>query len=318
DLVILEVGLGGRLDAVNVMDADISVLTSVAIDHVDWLGDNRESIGYEKAGIFRHGCTAICGDREPPESVVSEAKNKQCEFLLAGRDFKVINSTANDWSLDTRYGAINNLPQPNLSGEFQKYNSAMAIMAMQQLQSKGLLDVQFDLSEVLISALDKIDLPGRYQRLKTQPDVFVDVAHNPQAAQALASQLSVQQVQGKTWAIVAMLADKDITGVLENVSTEIDVWCLAGLAELPRGLSVEGLFDSLSDDFFSMKKPILTEENRHDLALNQCTMLTDSVRLAETVTSACKLVLSKADANDRVIIFGSFYTVAEAMQTLSQ
>ena len=318
DLVILEVGLGGRLDAVNVMDADISVLTSVAIDHVDWLGDNRESIGYEKAGIFRHGGTAICGDRDPPESVVSEAKNKQCEFLLAGRDFKVINSTANDWSLDTRYGAINNLPQPNLSGEFQKYNSAMAIMAMQQLQSKGLLDVQFDLSEVLISALDKIDLSGRYQRLKTQPDVFVDVAHNPQAAQALASQLSAQQVQGKIWAIVAMLADKDITGVLEKVSTEIDVWCLAGLAELPRGLSVEGLFDSLSDDFFSMKKPVLTDENRHDLALNQCTMLTDSVWLAETVTSACKLVLSKADVNDRVIIFGSFYTVAEAMQTLSK
>ncbi len=321
DLVILEVGLGGRLDAVNVMDADISILTSVAIDHVDWLGDNRESIGFEKAGIFRHGNTVVCGDKEPPTSVVEEARNKQCEFLLAGRDYKVITDLSNDstdgWSFESGYGVISDLPQPNLLGEFQKHNAAMAFMAIQKLQSKGLGAFQFDLSGALKSALTEINLSGRFQQLRSDPEIFVDVAHNPQAALALSSQLSERQVKGKTWAIVAMLADKDIKGVLGNVATEIDVWCLSGLDEISRGLSVSGLLEQLPGELPNPEEPIMSEQNRHDLALNQCTMLTDTVLLTNTVEKACEWVLSKVDSSDRVIIFGSFYTIAEAMKKLS-
>jgi dihydrofolate synthase/folylpolyglutamate synthase len=313
DLVILEVGLGGRLDAVNIMDADVCVITSIAIDHVDWLGDNRESIGYEKAGIFRSGKPVICGELEPPQTVIAEAEKLQCEFLLAGRDFAVL--TGEGWTLKSSHGDMMDLPVPNLIGEFQKRNAATAILALQLLQEKALLASQCDLAQAANSALSRIELAGRFQKLKDHPDVFVDVAHNPQAAKALSSQLKLTASgQGKTWAVVAMLADKDITGVLQNVSSDIDNWCFAGLENVARGLSVDALIESLPDDFLSQSKTVVTEKNRQDLALNQCTMLSETVLLATTVGKACDLVLSKANDNDRIIIFGSFYTVAEAMR----
>lgn len=326
DLVILEVGLGGRLDAVNVMDADISVITSVAIDHVDWLGDNRESIGHEKAGIFRHKKPVICGDAKPPESVTAWAAKNQCEFFLSGRDYKIIiesegsDEPVNSWAFDSSFGVLDGLPPPQLTGEFQKNNAAMAILAFQLLQVRTLPGFQFELSAVLPVALPAIRLPGRFQCLQTHPRIVVDVAHNPQAAQALASQLKDSQAaggQGKTWGIVAMLADKDVEGVLANVSSEIDCWCLAGLENVMRGLSVLDLFKNVPDGFFTQTSSMLDAENRQDLALNQCTMLSETVLLADNVAKACELVLSKTSADDRIVIFGSFYTVAEAMRQFS-
>ncbi len=326
DLVILEVGLGGRLDAVNIMDSDVSVLTSVAIDHVDWLGDNRELIGYEKAGIFRAGKPVICGEAEPPQSVIVEAEKKQCQFLLAGLDFDVV--TADDvalknWSLKSSYGDMTDLPSPNLTGEFQKYNAATAILALQLLQSEGVLGSEYNLKDAAGSALGRIDLAGRFQKINSQPQVFVDVAHNPQAALSLSSQLKSSQLQlnepdeSKTWAIVAMLSDKDVKGVIESVSAEIDHWCFAGLENITRGMPVLALFEALPDDFFGEAKAVMAEENRHDLELNQCTMLSETVLLAGSVEKACDVVLSKVNDNDRIIIFGSFYTVAEATKFFS-
>jgi len=316
DLVILEVGLGGRLDAVNIMDADVSVLTSVAIDHVDWLGEDRESIGFEKAGIFRPRNTVVCGDIDPPQSVFTEAEKKYCEFLLAGRDYEVI--PGENWTLKSAYGDMANLPEPNLTGEFQKFNAAAAIVALQVLQAKTLLNTEIELSDAVVSAMSKIELAGRFQKLKDRPQVFVDVAHNPQAALALSSQLkSIAPVEGQTWAIVAMLADKDITGVFENVRADIDNWCFAGLEKVTRGMSVQAFLQTLPADFLGKTMSVLTEENRHDLALNQCTMLSETVLLARGVEKACDIVLSKADDNDRIIIFGSFHTVAESMQYFS-
>jgi dihydrofolate synthase/folylpolyglutamate synthase len=310
DLVILEVGLGGRLDAVNIMDPDVSVLTSIAIDHVDWLGDNRELIGFEKAGIFRARKPVICGETEPPQSVIAEAERQQCEFLLAGRDFDVMagdDRVLNSWKLKSCYGDIENLPVPNLTGEFQKFNAATAILALQLLQSKGLLTSGFNLADAAVSALSRIDLAGRFQKINNQPQVYVDVAHNPQAALALSSQLKLNESdESKTWAIVAMLSDKDIKGVIESVSAEIDHWCFAGLENTPRGLSAQALIENLPDVFIKATK----QEN-------QCKILSDTVLSAESVKQACELVLSKATKNDRIIIFGSFYTVAEAMQYFS-
>jgi len=298
------------------MDADVCVLTSIAIDHVDWLGDNRELIGYEKAGIFRSGKPVICGETRPPQSVIVEAEKKQCELLLAGRDYNVI--VGDDWTFKSGYRDMTDLPAPNLTGEFQKLNAATAIVALQLLQSKGLLGSDINLSDATISALSQLDLAGRFQKLNNRPQVFVDVAHNPQAALALSSQLKLARpYEGKTWAIVAMLADKDITGILENVSADIDNWCFAGLQNCLRGMPVQVLFETLPDGFSGQTKAALTEENRHDLALNQCTMLSETVLLAESVEKACDMVLSKVDENDRIIIFGSFYTVAEAMRYFS-
>jgi len=324
DLVILEVGLGGRLDATNIMDADVSVITSIAIDHIDWLGDNRELIGFEKAGIFRAGKPVVCGDADPPKSVVAEAENKQCEFLLVKRDFDVIDNDAvspagaelKNWALKSSYGDISSLPLPNLTGEFQKVNIATAILALQLLRSKGLLDCQ--LVDAVRSAPGQINLAGRFQKINDQPRVFVDVAHNPQASQALSSQLKQTALAGgKTWAIVAMLADKDVTGVLENLLMDIDHWCFAGLENITRGLPADVLFETLPDEFFGQTPVLMRQGNRQDLTLNQCTMLSETVLLSASVTKACDMVMSQANEDDRIIIFGSFYTVAEAMQYFS-
>ncbi len=335
DLVVLEVGLGGRLDAVNIMDSDVSVLTSVAIDHVDWLGENRESIGYEKAGIFRAEKPVICGEYDAPESVVQQAKKLQCKFIQAGHHYDAVNSDKlnNHWKLQSCYGDINELPQPALLGEFQKLNAATAIVALQALQSKGLLLSQSDLGSELLennqlihaisTALTRVSLPGRFQQINTKPQVYVDVAHNPQAAQALADQIKSSQFnrQNKTWAIVAMLSDKDIKGVLDSVSAEIDFWCFAGLDNVTRGFSVLALIENLPVSIYSQETVLSSEsidELPRKLEENQCTILSNTVLLANTVETACRLVLSKANENDRIIIFGSFYTVAEAMQFFSK
>lgn len=327
DLVILEVGLGGRLDAVNIMLADISILTSVAIDHVDWLGDNRESIGFEKAGIFRAGKTVICGEPEPPESVIRQAEKLPCEFIQIGHQYDVINKKqVNDsrWALQSCYTNISDLPEPGLLGEFQKSNAATAIVALQALQSKGLLPAHKDLGDddhfvqAIATGLRKVRLPGRFQQVNSRPVVYVDVAHNLHAAQALASQIKSchYNEQGKTWAIVAMLSDKDVQGVLKSVNAEIDYWCFAGLEEVSRGLSVAQLVEHVPENILPLKF-----KSRHDLQdklwENQCTMLTDTVLLAKTVEKSCQQVLSKINENDRIIIFGSFYTVAEAMKYFS-
>ena len=315
DLVILEVGLGGRLDAVNIMDSDVCVLTSVAIDHVDWLGDDRESIGYEKAGVFRRDRPVICGERDVPDSVVRHAEKLHCELIQAGCDYEVtINHPETSWDLKSCYADLSGLPQPCLTGGFQYLNAATAILALQALQEKKLLpslQSEKPFTAVITKALKQIKLSGRFQKIHTKPLVYVDVAHNLQAAQALASQLKSSSVdnangQSRTWAIVAMLSDKDVKGVIESVSAEIDHWCFAGLENTSRGLSVRALIENLPDAFIKATK----QEN-------QCKILADTVLSAESVKQACERVLSKASENDRVIIFGSFYTVAEAMQYFS-
>lgn len=317
DLVVLEVGLGGRLDAVNVMHADVCILTSIGIDHIEWLGDNRESIGFEKAGVFRHHKPVVCGDKHPPNSVVSEAEKKNCEFLLAGTAFDV--AAGDNWSVKSCYGDLLNLPLPNLSGEFQKLNAASAMLALQVLQAKTMIASDFDLATVAATALTQIKLAGRFQKIHSQPTVYVDVAHNPQAAMALSSQLKSSATgNGKTWVIVAMLADKDIPGVLEKVSNEVDCWCFSGLPESERGLSSELLYQRLPTDLFTEKKPIMSTANQHELALNQCTVLSETVQLTSNVAIACTHLLPQLNENDRIIIFGSFYTVAAAMRYFSE
>jgi dihydrofolate synthase/folylpolyglutamate synthase len=185
--------------------------------------------------------------------------------------------------------------------------------------------------QLINTALQDIQLYGRYQLIHQAPAVYVDVAHNLQAAQALSGQMQAQNrnlkhnSKGVTWGIVAMLADKDIPGVLHSVGEQVDRWCFAGLVDTTRGLSAEALFQRLAEDnsFAGHELPNglqgrlprqLPGQLHDELRLNQCTMLSENIMLASTVDEACKQVLSKADNDDRIVVFGSFYTVSQAMQ----
>ena len=284
DLVIMEIGLGGRLDAVNVMEPDVAIITTVAIDHTDWLGADRESIGFEKAGVLRTGRPAICGDVDPPQSVVETAANILAEMKLIGKDFRV-ERDKDRWRFVDADGVIDGLPLPALAGEFQLDNAATAIMALRSLHD-------FDLNDQIIEqGLSGARLPGRFQIIRQQPEVIVDVAHNPQAAAALASQLKARYCAGKTYAVVAMLADKPAADVLAQLAGEIDGWYSAGLESVTRGLGANDM-------------AAVVEQQASDVKLS----------VAQTIAEACKRALSSVTTSDRIIIFGSFYAVSEAMQ----
>jgi dihydrofolate synthase/folylpolyglutamate synthase len=283
DLVVMEIGLGGRLDAVNIMQPSVAVITTIAIDHTDWLGTDRETIGVEKAGILRAGCAAVCGDINPPQSVINHAAKSAVKLKLIGHDFRV-EPQAETWAVRANDGSLDELPLPALAGEFQLANAATAIMAL-----KSLHDLTTSVGAIK-QGLRDVRLPGRFQIIWQRPVVIVDVAHNLQAAESLASQLKAHDCAGRTRAIVAMLADKPVTDVIKAVSGEIDDWYPAGLESVPRGLSAAHMADAVE-------------------------RLTSDVKLsaASTVASACEQALAAAADNDRIIIFGSFYTVAQAM-----
>lgn len=208
DVIVLEVGLGGRLDACNLWDADVAIITSIGIDHVDWLGCSREVIGREKAGIMRAERPVICGDPQPPESIQAEAKRIGAQLWQLGRDF-----------------STQDVPQPSLAGEAQHRNAACVVTALQQLNNR--LKVS---AENLQQGIQTTRLQGRMQQLQQAPELFVDVAHNPAAAIELASWLKNNPSDGKTIAIFSILADKDINGVLAAIQDQIDAWYLVPLS----------------------------------------------------------------------------------------
>ncbi len=290
DLVVLEVGLGGRLDATNVVAADVAILTSVAIDHQQWLGDDREAIGREKAGIFRQGRAAICAEAEAPASVGQVAREVQADLLLAGRDYHY-RIGPGSWQLQFGERQWSNLPAPGLAGDCQYGNAAAALLALHQLgrQRPGWALRHDRLAE----ALRTVRLPGRFQRVREQPAIWVDVAHNPQAATALAAMLRQQGSGGRRLAVFAALADKEVESIVDILSAEIDWLWLAGLPGVPRGLSAAALMKRVQ-----AKSP--------------------GVKLlgAETVETACRQALAEMRGNDSLIVFGSFHTVAQASALL--
>ena len=226
EAAVLEVGLGGRLDAVNVLDADCAVLTSVGIDHVEYLGPDRESIGREKAGIFRPGRPAVVADPDPPKSVL------EGERLLIGRDFGYSAEQA-QWTYWGPRGKRAGLAHPALRGAIQLRNASAALCALDALQLPiAMQDVRRGLAEVT--------LPGRFQVLPGRPQVILDVAHNVEAAQTLADNLGASGFAPETIAVCGMLRDKDIAGVLRALAPRFTRWHLASLSG-PRGASAESL-----------------------------------------------------------------------------
>jgi dihydrofolate synthase / folylpolyglutamate synthase len=284
DVMVLEVGLGGRLDAVNIVDADVAVVTSVGIDHQEWLGADRESIGAEKAGIFRAGCPAVCGDRQPPASVRGTADRLGARWIAAGEDFGWMRQGAR-WSFRGPDGQDwDDLPLPPLTGEIQLDNAATALAVVAQLLPR--LPVT---REAVADGLRKVRLAGRFQQIRSEPTVIVDVAHNPLGAEALAVTLGERPARGHTLAVVAMMADKDVDGFIRALAPQISHWFAGGLPEVPRASTGEALCARLRAGVSS------------------------PVSCHETVTQAYAAACAAAAPGDRVLVMGSFCTVAAVM-----
>ena len=282
EVCILEVGLGGRLDAVNIFEPTCAIVTTIDLDHMEYLGDTREKIGFEKAGIFRANKLAICGDENPPQSLLNYAEKIGAKLKLINRDFTA-KKTAQGWQYSAGDVQLQ-LPNLGLAGDFQLNNAACVINAVQHLS-----DILPAPQANTHAALSAVKLTGRFQQIHSQPAILVDVAHNPHAATSLAHNLKTMPCAGRTFAVFAMLRDKDIDGVVRALTSEIDAWYLAD-NHSPRGAKAGDLQKIL----FKHAKNL-------------------PIQLFADVATAMDAAYKNAAKNDRIIVFGSFYTVADAM-----
>ena len=285
DAAILEVGLGGRLDAVNIVDADVACVVSVDLDHQALLGNDRESIGFEKAGIYRGGRAAIFGDANPPERLLAHAREIGADLQVLGRDFR-FEAHERQWDFVGRRGAKRALPIPALRGRWQLKNASAVLAALDEVADR----VPVSLGEVK-RGLTNVRLPGRLQVLPGRPAVVLDVAHNPHAARALADGLGDMGFYERTFAVFAMLGDKDIGGVIDAMRGRVDQWFVASVAT-ERAAPAQRLAELLSERG-----------------------LAAATRSFATVRAALDEARRQAGPNDRIIVFGSFHTVAEALRS---
>lgn len=284
DLAVLEIGLGGRLDSVNIVDSDIALITAIDIDHVDWLGKDRESIGFEKAGIFRRHQPAVCSDINPPQSLIKHAEQLETPLYYLGRDFNHIKNNDKTWIWQSKSSTYK-LPFPSLQGDFQLQNAAGVLMVLE------LLKESFPVSEPAISqGLINAELLGRFQILSGRVTRILDVAHNPLGAKVLKDLLSQYPCQGETHALVGMLKDKDIAAVFQIMKETITHWHIAAL-NVPRSASLECLVEHLNS-----------------IGVN------DNIDTYSSITETYNYLLASASGEDRIIVFGSFHTVQEVLQ----
>lgn len=298
DAVVLEVGLGGRLDAVNIVDADCAVVTSVDLDHTDWLGDTREKIGFEKAHIFRPGRPAICADPVPPQSLLDHAAAIGADLWLFSRDFNY-SGDRQQWAYGGRAQRRSALAYPALRGANQLLNASAALAALEALRDR--LPVQ---QQAVRIGLSQAVLPGRFQILPGQPAVILDVAHNPHAAAVLAQNLDNMGFHPYTYAVFGMLGDKDLAGVVAKLGSRIDHWFCAGLPG-PRGIDGEALAAQVAR---ALPAPAGTAESGESAAISACA---DPVQ-------AYAAARARAGEGDRIVVFGSFLTVAAVLQSMGR
>ena len=284
EVLVLEVGLGGRLDAVNVIDADVAIITTVAVDHVDYLGATREEIGREKAGIFRAGRWAICADRRPPASLLAHASAIGARLLRIGVDYDFA-ARDGQWSYRGPGGARHGLPMPALRGDYQLANAATALAAL-DVGRERLAVSMGAMREGLVS----VELPGRLQVLPGRPVTVLDVAHNPQAAAALAESIASMGFHPQTWAVFGIMADKDIDSVMAVLLPRVDRWHVASLP-LPRGATSREL----------------------RLRLEAAGVSPLMIREFADPGSAYRAAREGVAEADRILVFGSFLTVAAAL-----
>jgi dihydrofolate synthase/folylpolyglutamate synthase len=281
DVVILEVGLGGRLDAVNIFNPDCAIITSIALDHEAYLGNTREAIGFEKAGVFRAGRPAICADPAPPESIAQTAQSLGAELRQLGRDFS-FSMNDRSWSFTDGTHDWSDLPLLKLSGDFQLRNASAALAALATVEKRLPIPI-----EALRRGLAQASIAGRFQKIAIHPDVVVDVAHNPHAAAELANNLRGEPCSGETLAVFGMLRDKDIAGVVALMDPLVDAWFVSGI------------------------------EDRRGTTLEEVLRVLSGVRGAVSgfghVDEAYRAALAAAGKDDRVVVFGSFITVGAVL-----
>jgi dihydrofolate synthase/folylpolyglutamate synthase len=289
DVAILEVGLGGRLDAVNVIDADVAIVTSIDIDHKDYLGDTREEIGFEKAGIFRPGKPAICSDPLPPQSLIDHAEKIGADLWLLGRDFNY-QGDKQQWAYGGRNQRRNSLAYPALRGANQLLNASAALAALEAL--RNVLPVG---AQEVRTGLALVELPGRFQVLAGRPTTILDVAHNPHAAATLAQNLGNMGFHRFTYAVLGIMQDKDIDAVIAHMAPAIDHWNVAALPS-PRSADPAVLAAKLE-----ALKPAGAKDDEF------------SVKTFANPADAFADATGRAGQDDRIVVFGSFYTVAGVM-----
>jgi len=284
DAVILEVGLGGRFDATNLVDADCAIVTSVALDHMDYLGPTREHIGFEKAHIYRRGRPAICADPQPPQSLLDVARGLGADLWRFGSDYNY-QGDRQQWAFAGRSVRRSSLPYPSLRGANQLLNAAAALAALESMGQKLPISQQ-----AVRQGLLNVELPARFQVLPGRPAVVLDVAHNPQAAAVLAENLDNSGFYPRTLAVFGMLRDKDAGGVIDRMAEKFDHWFL-GSTPGARGLDAAEL-----QRLLKARQPG-TESTTFD-----------------TVAAAYAAAKLAAGPDDRIAAFGSFLTVAEVMR----
>ena len=286
DAVILEVGLGGRLDAVNIIDTDCAIITSIDIDHAELLGDTREKIGFEKAGIMRTGRPAIISDPVPPQSVIDHAREIGADAWLLGRDFNY-NGDPQQWAWAGRGKRYAGLAYPALRGANQLVNASGALAALEVMRSRLPVTAQ-----AVRTGLALVELPGRFQVVPGQPALVLDVAHNPHSVAALALNLDAMGFYPVTHAVFGAMADKDLAPMLARMDPIIDRWYFTDLPT-PRAAQAAALQASWQ---------ALTK--RSDAASGTY----------GDPQSALRAAAAAADPADRIVVFGSFFTVGDVLQ----
>lgn len=298
EAAILEVGLGGRLDAVNAYEPDVSIVTGIALDHMDWLGPDREAIGFEKAGIYRAGRPAFCADPNPPQSLLDHAAAIGADLRLIGRDFGFerpgpeMAESRLQWRWWCRSGEQllkRSLAYPGLRGGVQLYNAAVVLAALEALSDRLPVTMQ-----AIRPGLIETELAGRFQVVPGKPAIVLDVGHNPQAIKVLADNIASMGFFDRTHAVLGMLADKDIAGALLPLKGKVDYWHLATL-QGPRGTTAEAL-----------------------AALVVERQLGGEIHTYDSPRAAMLAAKGAAGESDRILAFGSFYTVAGALEALGR
>ena len=283
DVAVFEVGLGGRLDAVNIYDADISIVSNIGMDHVQWLGSTREAIGLEKAGIFRAHKPAVCGDGDPPDSLLEHARAIGSELYLIDRDFSC-RQEGETWSFQSEQLTWDSLPMPSLYGDAQLVNAAVALMSVQCLD-----DVLPVKQESIGPGMQDISLCGRFQRGSGECEIIFDVAPNLDSAEFLRTNLQELGPVSNTYAVFAVLKDKDVDGIIEAMCEQIDEWYISEI-DSERSLSCRDLQASIER--------------------------LDSGGVVKSYPSVSEAWFAARDCSvrtSRIVVFGSFLTVAEVL-----
>ncbi len=281
DVAILEVGLGGRLDAVNIIDPDCAIITSIDLDHMDFLGPDRESIGFEKAGILRAGRPAIVSDPVPPQSVIDHARRIGADLWRFGHDFNV-SGDKQQWGWSGRGRRYSGLAYPALRGANQLINAAGVLAALEALRPKLPINAQ-----AVRTGLAMVELPGRFQIVPGEPALVLDVAHNPHAVAALAENLDAMGFYPTTHAVFGVMADKDLDPIFARIGPLIDRWYFTDLPT-PRAAKAQDMLARWQ-----------AQNKRTDVAAS----------VHADPMAALQATIEQADPADRIVVFGSFFTV---------